>query len=77
MLCLGILPFCFFFLHSRKSLEGEAQGETKGHESLSRLKAELESLERDLSFLTAFTGFHFTSHSKKTLERSKQFCALC
>ncbi|TRZ13795.1 hypothetical protein HGM15179_013279 [Zosterops borbonicus] len=47
------------------------EGETKGHESLSDLKAELESLERDLSFLTAFTGFHFTSHSKKTLERTK------
>lgn len=66
-------PFDFMFLfYSRKSFEGE----TKGHESLSDLKAELESLERDLSFLTAFTGFHFTSHSKKTLERSKRFCAL-
>ncbi|NXY36019.1 CENPP protein, partial [Pomatorhinus ruficollis] len=54
-------------LKAIKSLEGE----TKGHESLSGLKAELESLERDLSFLTAFTGFHFTSHSKKTVERSK------
>ncbi|NXP38180.1 CENPP protein, partial [Leiothrix lutea] len=58
-------------LKAIKSLEGETQGETKGHESLSSLKAELESLERDLSFLTAFTGFHFTSHSKKTLERTK------
>ncbi|NXM95215.1 CENPP protein, partial [Sylvia borin] len=58
-------------LKAIKSLEGEAQGETKGCASLSDLKVELESLERDLSFLTAFTGFHFTSHSKKTLERTK------
>ncbi|NWR03759.1 CENPP protein, partial [Paradoxornis webbianus] len=54
-----------------KSLEGETQGEAKGYASPSDLKAELESLERDLSFLTAFTGFHFTSHSKKTLERTE------
>ncbi|NWR48027.1 CENPP protein, partial [Regulus satrapa] len=47
------------------------QGETQGHESLSDLKAELETLERDLSFLTAFTGFNFTSHSKKTLEKTR------
>ncbi|XP_066051951.1 centromere protein P [Chamaea fasciata] len=58
-------------LKAIKSLEEETQGETKGHASPSDLKAELESLERDLSFLTAFTGFHFTSHSKKTLERTK------
>ncbi|NWY47372.1 CENPP protein, partial [Sylvia atricapilla] len=58
-------------LKAIKSLEGETQGENNGCASLSDLKAELESLERDLSFLTAFTGFHFTSHSKKTLERTK------
>ncbi|NWT58774.1 CENPP protein, partial [Erythrocercus mccallii] len=58
-------------LESIKSFQGETQGEATGHESLSDLKAELESLERDLSFLTAFTGFHFTSHSKKTVERTK------
>ncbi|NXX37255.1 CENPP protein, partial [Nicator chloris] len=57
-------------LKSIKSLQRETQGETKGHESLSDLKAELESLESDLSFLTAFTGFHFTSHSKKTVEKT-------
>uniref|UniRef100_A0A8C3R9I3 Centromere protein P n=1 Tax=Cyanoderma ruficeps TaxID=181631 RepID=A0A8C3R9I3_9PASS len=58
-------------LKAIKTLEEETQGETKGHESLSGLKAELEILERDLSFLTALTGFHFTSHSKKTVERTK------
>ncbi|NXV00626.1 CENPP protein, partial [Cettia cetti] len=47
------------------------QGETEGHESASDLKAELESLEREISFLTALTGIHFTSHSKKTVERNK------
>ncbi|NWZ33630.1 CENPP protein, partial [Brachypodius atriceps] len=47
------------------------QAETQGHESPSDLIAELESLERDLSFLTAFTGFHFTSHSKKTVEKTE------
>ncbi|NXP63473.1 CENPP protein, partial [Chloropsis cyanopogon] len=47
------------------------QGETKGQESLSDLKAQLESLETDLSFLMEFTGFHFTSHSKKTVEKTR------
>ncbi|XP_039932029.1 centromere protein P [Hirundo rustica] len=54
-------------LESMKSF----QDETEGHESLSDLKAQLESLERELSFLTAVTGFHFTSHSKKTVEKTK------
>ncbi|NXS00218.1 CENPP protein, partial [Oxylabes madagascariensis] len=58
-------------LKSIKSFQGETQGETKGHESLSDLKAQLDSLETDLSFLTAFTGFDFTSHSKKTVEKTK------
>ncbi|NXR68315.1 CENPP protein, partial [Rhadina sibilatrix] len=58
-------------LQAIKSLEGETPGENKGYESVSDLKAELESLERDVSFLTAFTGFHFTSHSKKTVEKTK------
>ncbi|KAL2299770.1 hypothetical protein Nmel_012616, partial [Mimus melanotis] len=49
----------------------ETQEETKGHESLSDLKAQLASLETDLSFLMAFTGFHFTSHSKKTVEKAE------
>ncbi|NWX58429.1 CENPP protein, partial [Promerops cafer] len=47
------------------------QGETKGHESLSDLIAQLESLETDLSFLMELTGFHFTSHSKKTVEKTR------
>ncbi|NWW77575.1 CENPP protein, partial [Climacteris rufus] len=47
------------------------QRETKGYESPSDLKAQLETLERDLSFLMKLTGFHFTSHSKKTLEKTR------
>ncbi|NXM21281.1 CENPP protein, partial [Ploceus nigricollis] len=58
-------------LKSIKSFQRETQGEAKGHESPSDLKAQLESLETDLSFLTAFTGFHFTSHSKKTVEKTR------
>lgn len=70
-------PFDFiFFFHSRKLFQRETQGETKGHESPSDLKAQLESLGTDLSFFMTFTGFQFTSHSKKTVEKSKQFCAL-
>lgn len=42
----------------------------KGHEPPLDLIAELESLERDLSFLVKFTGIQITSHSKKTLERA-------
>ncbi|NWS07826.1 centromere protein P [Motacilla alba alba] len=58
-------------LKSIKSFQRETQGETKEHESPSDLKAQLESLETDLSFLMAFTGFHFTSHSKKTVEKTR------
>ncbi|NWU02700.1 CENPP protein, partial [Urocynchramus pylzowi] len=58
-------------LKSIKSLQRETQGETKGHESPSDLKAQLESLETDLSFLMEFTGFNFTSHSKKTVEKTQ------
>ncbi|NXI11189.1 CENPP protein, partial [Irena cyanogastra] len=58
-------------LKSIKSIQTETQGETKGHQSPSDLIAELESLERDLSFLMEFTGFHFTSHSKKTVEKTQ------
>ncbi|NXH27875.1 CENPP protein, partial [Myiagra hebetior] len=57
-------------LKSIKSLERETQGETKGHESPSDLKAQLESLGTDLSFFMTFTGFQFTSHSKKTVEKT-------
>ncbi|NWV61035.1 CENPP protein, partial [Malurus elegans] len=53
-----------------KSFQRENQGETRGHESPSDLKAQLESLETDLSFLMKFTGFQFTSHSKKTVEKT-------
>ncbi|NXT13365.1 CENPP protein, partial [Prunella fulvescens] len=58
-------------LNSIKSLQRETQGETKGDESLSDLKAQLERLETDLSFLMEITGFHFTSHSKKTVEKTQ------
>lgn len=77
----GLMPeslalLIFFVFDSRKSLQREFQGEPKGRESLSDLKTQLESLERDLSFLMKFTGIQFTSHSKKTVEKSKQSCAL-
>ncbi|XP_023791347.1 centromere protein P-like [Cyanistes caeruleus] len=58
-------------LKSIKSFQRETQGETRGHESPSDLKAQLESLETDLSFLMELTGFHFTSHSKKTVEKTR------
>ncbi|NXO80925.1 CENPP protein, partial [Sitta europaea] len=58
-------------LKAKQSFQRETQGETKGHESPSDLKAELESLEADLSLLMEFTGFHFTSHSRKIIERTK------
>ncbi|NXB33531.1 CENPP protein, partial [Eulacestoma nigropectus] len=58
-------------LKSIKSLQRETQGETKGHDSPSDLKAQLESLETDLSFFMTFTGFQFTSHSKKTVEKTR------
>ncbi|NXH85381.1 CENPP protein, partial [Edolisoma coerulescens] len=58
-------------LKAIESFQRETQGETKGQESASDLKAQLESLETDLSFFTAFTGFQFTSHSKKTVEKTK------
>ncbi|XP_041315707.1 centromere protein P [Pyrgilauda ruficollis] len=58
-------------LKSIKSFQTETQGKTKGHESPSDLIAQLESLETDLSFLMEFTGFHFTSHSKKTVEKTQ------
>uniref|UniRef100_A0A8C3JFB7 Centromere protein P n=1 Tax=Calidris pygmaea TaxID=425635 RepID=A0A8C3JFB7_9CHAR len=57
-------------LMSIKSLQKESQGESKGHESPSDLKAQLESLETDLSFLMKFTGIQFRRHSKKTVEKT-------
>ncbi|NXS54367.1 CENPP protein, partial [Brachypteracias leptosomus] len=50
---------------------GEYQGESKKHESPSDLKAQLESLERDLSFLMKFTAIQFTSHSKETVKKTR------
>ncbi|NWH36321.1 CENPP protein, partial [Chloropsis hardwickii] len=61
-----ILKSMYAFFHLKSF-----QGETKGQESLSDLKAQLESLETDCSFLMEFTGFHFTSHSKKTVEKTR------
>ncbi|NXI99218.1 CENPP protein, partial [Psophia crepitans] len=58
-------------LMSIKSFQREFQGESKGHESPSDLKAQLESLEREISFLMKFTGIQFTSHSKKTVEKTR------
>ncbi|KGL75675.1 Centromere protein P [Tinamus guttatus] len=55
---------------SIKSFQREFQGELKEHESPSDLKAQLESLETDLSFLMKFTGIWFTRHSKKTVEKT-------
>nr|XP_005025684.3 centromere protein P [Anas platyrhynchos]XP_012960637.3 centromere protein P [Anas platyrhynchos]XP_027323471.2 centromere protein P [Anas platyrhynchos] len=57
-------------LTSIKLFQKEFQGESKG-ECPSDLKAQLESLEREMSFLMKFTGIHFTSHSKKTLEKNE------
>ncbi|NXD72613.1 CENPP protein, partial [Eolophus roseicapillus] len=58
-------------LMSIKSFQRELQGESEGRESASDLKAQLESLETQLSFLMKFTGIQFTSHSKKTLEKTR------
>ncbi|NWU30846.1 CENPP protein, partial [Dyaphorophyia castanea] len=58
-------------LKSIKLFQRETQGGTKGHESPSDLKAQLESLETDVSFFMTFTGFQFTSHSKKTVEKTR------
>ncbi|KAK4815087.1 hypothetical protein QYF61_015570 [Mycteria americana] len=60
--------YAFFYI---KSFQREFQGESKGCESPSDLKAQLESLETDLSFLMKFTGIQFTSHSKKTVEKTR------
>ncbi|NWI27729.1 CENPP protein, partial [Sula dactylatra] len=58
-------------LMSKKSFQRECQGESEGHESSSDLKAQLESLETDLSFLMKLTGIQFTGHSKKTVEKTR------
>ncbi|NXR28704.1 CENPP protein, partial [Cinclus mexicanus] len=56
-------------LKSIKSFQNETQEEIRGNES--DLKAQLETLATSLSFLMKFTGFNFTSHSKKTLEKTR------
>ncbi|XP_027742257.1 centromere protein P [Empidonax traillii] len=58
-------------LKSMKSFQRKTQGESQGHQSPSDLKAQLESLEADLSFLMKLTGLQFTSHSKKTVEKTR------
>ncbi|NXV74865.1 CENPP protein, partial [Atlantisia rogersi] len=58
-------------LKSIKSFQREFQGESKGHESSPNLKAQLESVESDLSFIMKFTGIQFTSHVKKTVEKTR------
>uniref|UniRef100_A0A8V1A2U8 Centromere protein P n=1 Tax=Gallus gallus TaxID=9031 RepID=A0A8V1A2U8_CHICK len=57
-------------LMSVKLFQREFLAEHKGHGPPLDLKAELESLQRDLSFLVKFTGIQITSHSKKTLEKT-------
>ncbi|XP_072203532.1 centromere protein P [Excalfactoria chinensis] len=57
-------------LKSAKLFQREFLGDHKGYEPPVDLKAELENLERDLSFLVKFTGIQITSHSKKALERT-------
>lgn len=57
-------------LMSVKLFQREFLEEHKGHGPPLDLKAELESLQRDLSFLVKFTGIQITSHSKKTLEKT-------
>ncbi|KFP80716.1 Centromere protein P [Apaloderma vittatum] len=58
-------------LMSKKLFWREFQGESKGHGFPSDLKAQLESLERDLSFLMKLTGIQFTGHSRKTVEKTR------
>ncbi|NXD77548.1 CENPP protein, partial [Halcyon senegalensis] len=47
------------------------QTDSKQHQYSSDLKAQLETLETDLSFLMKLTGIHFTSHFRKTLEKTR------
>uniref|UniRef100_A0A452HFI5 Uncharacterized protein n=1 Tax=Gopherus agassizii TaxID=38772 RepID=A0A452HFI5_9SAUR len=47
------------------------QGESTQHESPPDLKAELDCLESDLSFLMKFTGIWFTNYSKETVEKTE------
>ncbi|PKK21655.1 centromere protein P [Columba livia] len=58
-------------LMSINSFQKEFQRQSGGHGFPSDLKAELESLETDLSFLMKFTGIQFTSHCKKTVEKTR------
>ncbi|NWQ79546.1 CENPP protein, partial [Columbina picui] len=56
---------------SINSFQNEFHGQSGGHEFPSDLKAQLESLETDLSFLMKFTGIQFKSHFKKTVEKTR------
>ncbi|XP_065498522.1 centromere protein P [Caloenas nicobarica] len=58
-------------LMSINSFQKEFQRPSGGCEFPSDLKAQLESLETDLSFLMKFTGIQFMSHSKKTIEKTR------
>ncbi|XP_065605932.1 centromere protein P [Cyrtonyx montezumae] len=57
-------------LKSKEFFQREFQGGHKGHRSPLYLIQEIESLERDLSFLMNFLGIQITRHSKKTLEKT-------
>ncbi|NXL35946.1 CENPP protein, partial [Glaucidium brasilianum] len=58
-------------LMSKKSFQREFWRRSQGCEYLSDLIAQLESLEMDLSFIMKFTGIQFTSHFKKTMEKTR------
>ncbi|NXU33467.1 CENPP protein, partial [Drymodes brunneopygia] len=58
-------------LKSIKSLERKTQGVTKGPACPSCLKPQLGNLENCLLLLMELTGFQFTSHSKKTVEKTR------
>ncbi|NXC71372.1 CENPP protein, partial [Anhinga anhinga] len=54
-----------------KSFQRKFRGEPEGHESSSSLIAQLGNLETNFSCLMKFTGIQFTSHSKKTVEKTR------
>uniref|UniRef100_A0A663MKM1 Centromere protein P n=1 Tax=Athene cunicularia TaxID=194338 RepID=A0A663MKM1_ATHCN len=58
-------------LMSKKSFQREFWRPSQGYEYLPDLRDQLESLEMDLSFIMKFTGIHFTSHFKKTVEKTR------
>uniref|UniRef100_A0A8C8SLY3 Centromere protein P n=1 Tax=Pelusios castaneus TaxID=367368 RepID=A0A8C8SLY3_9SAUR len=60
----------FYSEEERKISINSFEGESKWHESSPDLKAELDCLKTDLSFLMKFTGIWFTDYSKKTVEKT-------